>query len=128
MRDWLKSEDWWAVWIGLLIFALALAALGGFDLLGWGVATSEWLDPAKALSPTAPKTFPELSGWASLGLTYLFLLVVLSIGAALMGLDVRRFALGFSVIFWISYLCVFLGHNGYIAATPDKRAKLGIPW
>jgi uncharacterized membrane protein YadS len=128
MRDWLTSEDWWAVWIGLLIFCLALAVLGGGDLLGWGVATSEWLDPAKALAPTAPDTYPNLSGPASLGLTYLFLLVILSVGASLMGLDVQRFALGFSVIFWVSYLCVFLGHNAYIAATPNNREKFKIAW
>ena len=44
MPNWLRSEDWLAVWIGLALFALSLGVLGGTDLLGWGVATAEWID------------------------------------------------------------------------------------
>src|SRR5262249_6230288 len=116
-------------WVGLLIFALSLGVLAGIDLLGWGVATSEWLDVTKALTPTSKLYIDSgLSGWASLVLTYLFLLAVLSIGASVMGLDVRRFAITFSIIFWISYVCILAGHNAYIAATPDKRAKFELTW
>jgi hypothetical protein len=43
-----------------------------------------------------------------------------------MGLDVERFALAFSAVFAVSYLCWLVGHNAYIAATPDKRASFGI--
>ena len=45
-----------------------------------------------------------------------------------MGANAKRFAVGFSIIFAITYLCVVLGDNAYIAATPDKQAKLGISW
>jgi hypothetical protein len=38
MRDWLKSEDWWSVWLGLLVVALGLGVPAGADLLGLGVA------------------------------------------------------------------------------------------
>ena len=41
MKSWLRTEDAWAVWIGLTIFALSLALLAGVDLLGWGVKTAE---------------------------------------------------------------------------------------
>src|SRR5205085_5529173 len=34
------SEDWLAVWIGLLVFTLSLGLLFGADLLGWAVKTS----------------------------------------------------------------------------------------
>src|SRR2546428_4782065 len=49
-------------------------------------------------------------------------------GAAALGLDAKRFAAGFSVILWASYLCWFAGNNAWVAATPDKRAGFGIGW
>jgi uncharacterized membrane protein YadS len=131
MRDWLRSEDWWAVWVGLLVVALSLGVLAGFDLLGWGVATSEWLDPGKAVSPSSPNYAGfagPASGWVSLALTYLFLLVVLGVGARQMGFAFARFAVGFTAVFWVSYTCLLAGHNVYIAATPNGREALGIPW
>ncbi len=67
-----------------------------------------------------------LSGFASLVLTYLFLLVVMSIGASLLGANVERFIIGFSLVFWISYTCWLMGHYAYIAATDPKKA--GISW
>ena len=48
MRGWFATEDWWAVWLGLLIVALALPATAGVDLLGWAVTTNIWLNPAQA--------------------------------------------------------------------------------
>jgi uncharacterized membrane protein YadS len=41
---------------------------------------------------------------------------------------VKKFALGFTVIFFISYLCWFAGHYAYIAATKDKLGAFKIPW
>src|SRR6516165_3836409 len=100
VRDWLKTEDGWAVWIGLLIFALALPASQGIDLLGWGVSTSEWLDIHQAVSP-ASETYQWLPGPAGLGLTYLFLLGLLTAGAAVLGFDLRRFVFSFTFIFGV---------------------------
>jgi uncharacterized membrane protein YadS len=129
MRDWLKSEDWWAVWVGLLIFFLALVTLAGGDALGWGVATSEWLDAGGAVKPVSPSyANVGLPGWASLLLTFLFLLVVLTAAARCMGHEPVHFAACFTIIFWVSYLCYFVGNFAYIAATPDKLGTFGIPW
>lgn len=122
-----KSEDWWAVWIGLFIFLLALPALFKVDLLGWAANTSEWLSLSKALSPVS-KAYQGLPGLLSLIFTYLFVLVVLAFGARVMGGDVRKFIGGFTIIFWVSYICWIAGHYAYIAATPDKLAKYKIPW
>ena len=44
------------------------------------------------------------------------------------GCHVAKFAVGFTAIFWISYACWIVGSYAYIAATPDKLAKLGISW
>lgn len=165
------SEDWLSLWLGLFIFVLSLGVFGGMDILGWGINTNVWTDPAKAMSPVS-KTFQGvkgeitkiegqkltlkkadgkeetvtvkedtaalkvgdsyqkkgLSGTASLFLTYLAMLAVMGVGAKLLGTDVKKFAIGFTVIFWISYLCWFTGHYAYIAATKNKLGAFNIPW
>jgi uncharacterized membrane protein YadS len=125
MRAWLRSEDGWAVLIGLILTALGTLPLLGVNVFGWVVQTSVWVDITRALSP-ASKSFAFLPGPVCLALTYLFLLAVLLLGAWSMGLNLIRFALAFTVVFAISYLCWLIGHNAYIAATPDKRASFGI--
>jgi uncharacterized membrane protein YadS len=133
----LKTEDWWAVWIGLLLVGLSLVGISGFHALGFGVATSEWLDLGKAMAPSSAPSYPTLPGWGALLATYAFLLLVLSLGALAMGWNVPRFAGSFTVIFAVSYACVVLGHCAYIATTPDKilaagadpkPGKFAIPW
>jgi uncharacterized membrane protein YadS len=121
------TEDWLAVWIGLFVFALSLGLLAGIDLLGWAVTTSVWTAPAKALAP-ASKLYSHLPASFSLVATYFFLLIVLLVGAKALRADLKRFAAGFTAIFIVSYACWFLGSWAYIAATPDKRAALKIPW
>lgn len=123
----LKTEDWWAVWIGLFIFVLGLLKMTGVDVIGWAVKTNMWLDLSKALSPVSD-AYKGLPGVVSLILTYVFLTVVLSIGIAAMGGNVKRFVGGFTIIFWITYACWMAGSYAYIAATPDQLAKLKIPW
>jgi hypothetical protein len=122
-----RTEDWWAVWVGLLIFVLSLGALAGVDLLGWAAKFDVWRNAGKALRPVSAD-YGGLPGLASLALTYVCLLALLSFGARALRADVGRFAAGFSVIFWASAACLFLGHYAYIAATPDKQPALGIGW
>ncbi|MDQ7838731.1 MAG: putative sulfate exporter family transporter [Thermodesulfobacteriota bacterium] len=69
-----------------------------------------------------------LSGMVSLFLTYLAMLIIMGVGARLLGTDVVKFIVGFSVVFWISYVCWFLGHYAYIAATTNELKDYGIPW
>lgn len=121
------SEDWLAVWIGLLVFGLSLGVLAGVDLLGWGVKTQVWLQWPDVLAPVS-KAYAAWPGAASLAATYAFLLVITVAGAALLRLKIAAFAGGFTAIFWISYLCWILGSYAYIAATPDKLKGLGISW
>ena len=55
------SEDWLALWLGLFIFVISLFTFSGTDLLGWGVNTSVWMDPAKAMSPVS-SSYKGVSG------------------------------------------------------------------
>src|SRR6266571_4373516 len=71
------SEDWLSVWIGLLVFVLALGMLSGMDVLGWVVTTGVWTDISKALNPVS-KAYSALSGVGALIATYIALLVVMT--------------------------------------------------
>lgn len=69
-----------------------------------------------------------MSSSMSLFLTYLFALVIMSLGAVALGANLTRFAIGFTLVFLLSYLCWFAGHYAYIAATKQQVAQLKIPW
>src|SRR5438105_3331357 len=97
------SEDWLAVLVGLFLFVLSLGAFAGADALGWAVSTSVWTRLGKALAP-ASKQYAGMSGLASLLATYVFLLLVLTLGARALRADVARFAKGFTFVFFASYL------------------------
>jgi len=121
------TEDWLAVHLGLLVFALALAGLAGADLLGWAATTSVWTSLGKALG-TASKAYAGLLGLAALAATYAFLALVLAAGAKALGAPVGRFLKGFTAVFAASYACWIAGSWAYIAATPDKLKNFNIGW
>ena len=122
------NEDWLALWIGLLIFVLALAGLKGVDLLGWVVTTSVWTDFSHALG-TASKTYGGLGGPGALIATYAVLLVIPTAGADVLRADVRHFAAAFTAVFWIAYGSWIIGSYAKLAAvTPADFQKYGIDW
>jgi len=69
-----------------------------------------------------------MSALMSVTFTYLFALAIMTLGAVALGANVPKFMFGFTLAFWLSYLCWFMGHFAYIAATKDQAAKFGIPW
>src|SRR3954453_13847284 len=122
------NEDWLSVGIGLAVLALALLAAVGFDVLGWTATTSVWAEPARALT-TVSRNYAALGGASALILTYLALLAVLSVGVAAMKGDVARFAVAFTVLFWIAYASWIAGNNAHIGAvTPAELQRFGVSW
>ena len=71
---------------------------------------------------------PGISGMTSVFYTYLFALVIMTLGGIALGANVVRFAIAFTIAFWLSYLSYFFGHYAYIAATKADLAKFKIPW
>lgn len=123
-----KKEDWWALWLGLLIFFLGLGPLARIDTLGWGYKVINiWADPAKALAPFS-NNYAWLPGIASLFLTYLFMLILTSIGVVAMKYNLKKFVTGFTIIFWLTAVIWVLGNNVYSAATPDTWKTWKISW
>lgn len=122
------NEDWLAVIIGMLVFALALFSISGTDLLGWAVVTSVYTNVGTALGPIA-RGYSVLGGLGALLATYASLLIVLTAGVAALGGDVKRFVLAFTVVIAIAYASWIVGSFAYIAAvTPAEQQKFGIAW
>ncbi len=127
LRSLLKSEDWMSLFVGLLIFFLSMGLLFGVDILGWAVETNVWVSAGEALQPVSENYAALGGGWALI-LTFLFLLALMTLAARGLEAHLPRFMMGFTIIFLVSYVCWFLGHYAYIAATPDKLDALGIGW
>ena len=126
MKSWFRSEDVLAVLLGGFVVALSLSVLAGFNLLGWSVAVKEWADPVKALAPSSPSA-AGLTGYGALAATFLFLLVVLSAGAAFLRARPAPFAGRFALLFVLAFACWVAGRCSHIAATPNKRPP-GVDW
>lgn len=141
MVDWSsmwKKEDWWALWIGLLIFILALVsafplvplnqvpAKARTFLLGWVPDIKVWTDISKALAPVSAGygVFKDIQGFLALFLLYLFLLFILTLATRLIGVNSKQFVIGFTFIFWLAYACWIIGNWAYIAATNPSQYHL----
>lgn len=122
------NEDWLSLWLGLFLFVLSLGVMGGVDILGWGVKPNMWTDVSTAVGPIS-KNYAAMSGWLSLFLTYIAFLVVLGVGVIALRGDLKKFIYGFTIIFWLTYLAVIIGHQANIAAnSPGAIQKFGLSW
>src|SRR5437870_1160452 len=122
------SEDWLSVWIGLLVFLLSLGVLVSSDILGWVVTTGVWNDLSKALTP-ASKAYASIGGIGALIATYVALLAAMTAGAVALKADIKRFLVGFTAVFLISFLCWIIGsYANFAVTTPADMQKFGITW
>jgi uncharacterized membrane protein YadS len=133
------QEDWWAVWIGLLFFGLGLLTLAGVDLVGWisyprtwvlnlpeGAVVKKIVTPGKAFHSLG-KGYSGLGPIASILVSYIVLTIPMTIGASFMKWNVKKFFVGWSLIFFMTYLVWFIGHNAFFAATAVDLKKGKFP-
>ncbi|MEA4856570.1 putative sulfate exporter family transporter [Solidesulfovibrio sp.] len=125
-KRWL-TEDKLALILGLILFGLSLFNFGGVDPLGWAVKVNVWTDASKIFS-AATGAYKDLSGLSSLILTWIFVTAMLAFGVKALGGDPKRFAVSFTLVFFIGYFCYALGHYAVIAATPDQVKKFNLTW
>jgi len=122
------SEDWLSLWLGLFVFIISLGVMINIDLLGWGVKPNMWTNLSTAVSPIS-KNYAFMSGWLSVVLTYVAFMLVLGVGVKALNGDLKKFLYGFTLIFWMTYACVIIGHQANIAAnSPSAMEKFGISW
>jgi uncharacterized membrane protein YadS len=93
-----RGEDWWAVWIGLVIISLAIAGA-----IRWLPRLGVWAsNPVVALSPG------EATRIVLLGL---LLLTLTGLAVYAMRGDIRLYLAGFPVIFLISFLSLIISRQ-----------------
>jgi hypothetical protein len=85
------------------------------------------MEPGQAVQPVGV-SYATLGSPLARVLTFGFVLLLL-LAAAAPGANAVRFAITFTVVFWLGYLCWVLGNFAYIAVTtPTDMEKFGIGW
>ncbi len=126
----LGTEDWWAVWLGLFMFAMGLLSIWGIDAVGWFAKTNTWVwggEDIKFLK-TAGAAYRDWGQVGTLLATYVVFTAMTCVGAYFMKLDVRRFFIGWTVLFAITWLVWIIGHEAHFKAPVHKWDKYGIGW
>ena len=102
-RSWFRTEDFWAILLGLgLVIAAAILLFAGSSLKWLAVMPVKWTDAGVAVS----QLFTALPRYLAL---FALLAVVLGLGARAIGLSVQRFLSSFAVIFAVTMVIILLG-------------------
>ncbi len=102
-RSWFRTEDFWAILLGLgLVIAAAILLFAGSSLKWLAVMPAKWTDAGVAVS----QLFAALPRYLAL---FAVLAVALGLGAYKIGLSLQRFLLSFAVIFAVTTVIILLG-------------------
>ena len=102
-RSWFRTEDFWAILLGLgLVIAAAILLFAGSSLKWLAVMPAKWTDAGVAVS----QLFAALPRYLAL---FAVLAVALGLGAYKIGLSLQRFLLSFAVIFAVTTVLILLG-------------------
>jgi len=119
----LHTEDWWSAWLGLFFFILGLLSIWGLDAVGWIAKPKTWEFSLlvndfswSQLLKTSSKTYHDLHPFMSLMLTYLIFLTLTTIGAYYQKLNVKRFIIGFTAVFFLTWASWIIGHEAHLSA------------
>jgi hypothetical protein len=102
-RELIRKEDWWAIWIGVGLIAVAAALFAGGSSIKWlAVAPQKWSHVSEITTQLQAN-----------GLRFVALFVLWSalfgLGLALLGIRVSAFIPAFVVIFLVTGAIYFLG-------------------
>jgi len=144
----LSTEDWWAVWLGLSFFFLGFLTIFGIDVVGWIAYPKKWVfslpegaiakkivtvkDAFYALggkySQTAKDFYKGLGPIGSILITYLVFTIATCIGAYFMKWNLKKYFIGWTILFFLTYLVWFIGHHAFFAATAVdlKKSKISM--
>ena len=111
-----KTEDYWAIWLGLAVVLLSMVFFGaGSSLKPWAVTPGSWHDLA-GLRADLGKKLPGI------GLVFLFFGAFFTLSMKIMGRDVKQFVVGYTILFAGSLIIFYLAGWSVL-----KKADLGAP-
>jgi len=112
----LRTEDYWAIWLGMLVIALSVGFFwAGSTLKPWAVTPGTWSDPSQLTSDLAEHFFGFLSVFLGFGLVF-------AISMRIMGRNLGEFLLGYTILFLGSLAILYLA--GW---SEMERLDLGAP-
>jgi uncharacterized membrane protein YadS len=124
-----STEDWWAVWLGLIMFLASVSSLWGWDLTSWMAKTSTWVwgkfSIEAALKPSGKVA---LHPAMSLLITYLVFTTLTCIAAWAMKLDVKRFFAAWTVLFVLTWVVWIIGQEAHFKVPVHEFAKHDLSW
>jgi uncharacterized integral membrane protein (TIGR00698 family) len=101
--DLFRNEDWWAIWIGLGLIAVAVALFAGSSSIKWiAVAPQKW-------SHLADVTLQLKQHGLQYAALFLLWSVSFGIGAAALGIKISRFLPAFLLVYLAAGSIYFLG-------------------
>ncbi len=115
----LATEDWWAVWLGLIMLFAGMLTIWGVDVVGWMTKIGTWVwgdfSWGKALK-IAGKDYKEMGPLWSLFTTYAVFTALTVTGAYFMRLNVMKFFLGWTTIFFLTWGVWIVGNEAHFKA------------
>src|SRR5271154_3197483 len=98
-----RQEDWWAIWIGLGLVAVAVLLVASGSSIKWvAVAPTKWSHVSDALAQLRDHASQYLALFALWA-------VLLGIGTTALGFRLSRFLPAFALVFAVSLVLYFLG-------------------
>src|SRR5215467_14639344 len=92
LKELFRKEDWWAIWIGLALIAVAVALFEAGSSIKWlAIAPQKWSHPAEVGRQLAQH------GWQFASL-FVFWSAAFGIGAAALGIKISRFLPAFLAV------------------------------
>ncbi|CAB3760564.1 YeiH family protein [Paraburkholderia solisilvae] len=102
-RGLFSTEDWWAVWIGLLVVVIALALFASGSSIKWlAVAPVKWTDATQAVHDVVAHVPNYLA-------LFVVFAVLFSIGLGALKQRIAHFVPSFAILFIVSVLIFELG-------------------
>jgi uncharacterized membrane protein YadS len=98
-----RQEDWWAIWIGLGLVAVAVLLVASGSSIKWvAVAPTKWSHVGEAVAQLRDHASQYLALFALWA-------VLLGIGTTALGFRLSRFLPAFALVFAVSLVLYFLG-------------------
>ena len=98
-----RKEDWWAIWIGLALIAVAVTLFAGGSSIKWiAAAPQKWSHPADVGAQLRQHG-------VQYGALFVLWAVAFGIGAAALGIKISRYLPAFLVVYLAAAGIYFLG-------------------